>query len=517
MNSIKTKLEHGGTAIRSLIRSFFPDGSSRGFKPAIRFLPPARAPKTRILLLLVILAVILSGVESGRAANSLPVESKDLASKLGQKSTAGQPGSSKSVSDSVPAASSAQAAAPTRPAGWWPPADSLNILLLSALLIIGILLLRKLIPVVTDYLSPQLQLLGFVQAPLSEAWPKSLAEDEDIAKFVGGFRAAPGSAPVTLAEPSSPVNCRIPDEAVKEDKKTDRDALKEFFAWAPGQVMDLHYLYNEIGRSMRGVLNNKAIMREKVGNLAIQIRALKNRASLPELVPVSEMASALDGLLKQLMDRADALNHSTLRTVAGGIDVLGDLCAPELRVDIATNPPIRILVVDDDSVSRFALSASIKKVFNPPDFAENGEAALALVARQAYDLVFLDVKMPGMDGFEVCSRIRESDLNRSTPVVFVTGLKDFESQTTSIVSGGNDLIGKPFLTFEIAVKALTLALHNRLKLRAGLVEDANAPVKSETVPPGVIVPPVAVQSGDHQAPTRPEVPLRFCRRKLLPM
>src|SRR2546426_10695632 len=79
------------------------------------------------------------------------------------------------------------------------------------------------------------------------------------------------------------------------------------------------------------------------------------------------------------------------------------------------------------------------------------------------EVVFLDVQMPGMDGFELCSKIRETQLNRSTPVVFVTGMNDFQSRANSIPAGGDDVIAKPFLTFEITVKAMTLALRGRLR------------------------------------------------------
>ena len=98
-----------------------------------------------------------------------------------------------------------------------------------------------------------------------------------------------------------------------------------------------------------------------------------------------------------------------------------------------------------------------------PDLAVNGEAALVHVAEKAYDVIFLDVHMPGMDGFELCTKIRASDLNRATPVVFVTGQSDFDSRAKSVLSGGNDLMGKPFLIFEVAVKALTLALQSRIR------------------------------------------------------
>ena len=60
--------------------------------------------------------------------------------------------------------------------------------------------------------------------------------------------------------------------------------------------------------------------------------------------------------------------------------------------------------------------------------------------------------MPGKSGFEVCEQIRALSNNRTTPVIFVTGQTDFESRAKLSLSGGNDLIGKPFLPLELAVK-----------------------------------------------------------------
>jgi PleD family two-component response regulator len=77
-------------------------------------------------------------------------------------------------------------------------------------------------------------------------------------------------------------------------------------------------------------------------------------------------------------------------------------------------------------------------------------------------VIFLDIEMPGLNGFELCAKIRRGKLNRSTPVVFVTSHSDFDSRTKSTLVGGQDLIAKPYLSFEITVKALTLALRRRL-------------------------------------------------------
>jgi PleD family two-component response regulator len=193
---------------------------------------------------------------------------------------------------------------------------------------------------------------------------------------------------------------------------------------------------------------------------------LKDEAGFPEALPVWQAASALEGLLKQLTGRMGNVTPSTLRTVAGGLDLLDELCVPGLPPDLLTDRPLKFLVVDDDMISRQALSHSLAKAFSQPDIAVDGETALTQASQQAYDVIFLDVVMPGMDGFEVCTKIRNTVPNRTTPVVFVTHQGDFDARCKSTLSGGNDLLGKPFLTFEVTVKALTLALHGRLHRRA---------------------------------------------------
>jgi DNA-binding response OmpR family regulator len=71
-----------------------------------------------------------------------------------------------------------------------------------------------------------------------------------------------------------------------------------------------------------------------------------------------------------------------------------------------------------------------------------------------------------MDGFELCTRIHATTANRTTPVVFVTRHTDFDVRAKSSLTGARDLIGKPFLTFEVALKALTLVLRRRLQTQA---------------------------------------------------
>ena len=71
--------------------------------------------------------------------------------------------------------------------------------------------------------------------------------------------------------------------------------------------------------------------------------------------------------------------------------------------------------------------------------------------------------MPSPDGIEVCERLRNMPLNRTTPVIFVTAKAEFESRVKSNLSGGNDFIAKPIIVLELAVKALTWLYNEDLK------------------------------------------------------
>jgi len=233
--------------------------------------------------------------------------------------------------------------------------------------------------------------------------------------------------------------------------------------------------------------DSRATRRKILCDLQRELQDLKGEASVPELLPVWQMAAALEGLVKQLIDRVRHVTPSTLRTVHGGVDLLESLCVPSLKPDLFTEPAIRLLVVDDDLISRKALSFALKKALSEPDLAENGETALGLAMDKGYDVIFLDVQMPGMDGFELCQKIHETAPNRNTPVVFVTCQSDFEARAQSTLVGGTDLIAKPFLTFEITVKALTLAAQGRLRNGAQLAQIA---------PPAMERPALAFRSGE---------------------
>jgi CheY-like chemotaxis protein len=240
-------------------------------------------------------------------------------------------------------------------------------------------------------------------------------------------------------------------------KKEEANRLKQFFGLAPATIADFRAQLSKINRAA-----DKAIRLELLREFFCQIDALKEKATLPELRPVWLMTCGLEGLVQQLSTTAANINPSVLRTAAGAVDLLEDLCVRGVPSDLATRTPVELLAADDNPVCLSALSMALKKAFREPDVAVDGTSGLALAEKKHYDVIFLDIEMPGMDGFELCSKIREDKMNRTTPVVFVTSHSDFNSRAKSTLVGGQDLIAKPYLSFEITVKALTLALRGRL-------------------------------------------------------
>jgi len=272
-----------------------------------------------------------------------------------------------------------------------------------------------------------------------------LLEERSPQDFYDELRTGPTAASASA----------LPD-ADQDAAEATASALSHFFGWAPAEGSKLQALFRQASCADDGAARQQGLL-----ELSKRLRSLCYGCRVPQLRPIWQLAFGLEGLTRQLAGEPSEVTASTLQTVAGAVDLLHDLCADGLKFDAADQPSAKFLVVDDDGVSRFAIAASLKKVFDAPDLAADAETGLALVTKQAYNAIFLDVEMPGMDGFELCKRIRETACNPGTPVVFVTGHSDFDSRAKAALSGGQYLLGKPFLALEITVKALTLVWRSR--------------------------------------------------------
>src|SRR5882757_2587172 len=103
----------------------------------------------------------------------------------------------------------------------------------------------------------------------------------------------------------------------------------------------------------------------------------------------------------------------------------------------------RVLVVDDILSNVKLLEAKLAAEYFEVITAFNGEQALARVAAELPDIVLLDVMMPGMDGFEVCRRIKQNTKTTHIPVVMVTALDQPSDRVTGLDAGADDFLTKP--------------------------------------------------------------------------
>ncbi len=254
-----------------------------------------------------------------------------------------------------------------------------------------------------------------------------------------------------------------PAEGRKNASAKDLDALFQgeiqntFAESLPGTLTQYRGILQNIIKA-----DNPVLRLDHICNLCRRVHALTGNAGLAGDQPIAQLADALEVLLRELYEKPQSINPSTLRTVATAVDFLGLLFdragqAPKGR------PPAKILVVDDDAISRRAVMFALEKAKLKSIDVEDPMAALQMLTETKFDLVFLDVDMPVMNGFELCSKLRTSELNKKTPVVFVTNLNDFENRANSTMSGGNDFIGKPFMFIELAVKALIHVLRGQFE------------------------------------------------------
>ncbi len=115
--------------------------------------------------------------------------------------------------------------------------------------------------------------------------------------------------------------------------------------------------------------------------------------------------------------------------------------------------PRRILVVDDEpSITEF-VSYALKKEGYQTDVVDNGEDALILAEKSPYDLFVLDIMLPGMDGYELCRRLRSKT---SAPILFLSARDTELDKVVGLEIGGDDYLAKPFGVRELIARVRAL-------------------------------------------------------------
>ncbi|MDM0014407.1 SpoIIE family protein phosphatase [Variovorax sp. J22P168] len=106
--------------------------------------------------------------------------------------------------------------------------------------------------------------------------------------------------------------------------------------------------------------------------------------------------------------------------------------------------PARALVVDDNEMNRDVLTRRLQRSGHAVEAVDSGERALARLRTQAFDLILLDVMMPGIDGYEVLARLKEDVALRHIPVIMISALGETDSVVKCLALGADDYLTKPF-------------------------------------------------------------------------
>lgn len=124
-------------------------------------------------------------------------------------------------------------------------------------------------------------------------------------------------------------------------------------------------------------------------------------------------------------------------------------------------PAQTILVVDDDEGQVLSLTSLLEREGFRTMAARSGSEALQTLDSATCDLVLLDVAMPGMDGFEVCRKIRSNSKSKNVPVIFLSAKASTNDFRAGTKSGGDTYITKPFRNSQLLIMINSLLAMRR--------------------------------------------------------
>jgi len=151
--------------------------------------------------------------------------------------------------------------------------------------------------------------------------------------------------------------------------------------------------------------------------------------------------------------------------------------------EIPTNRPGTILAVDDEQTSLKILEKVLGADGHHVQSATNGEQALKLIAEKPPELILLDIVMEGVDGFEVCRRLKAREESRHIPVIFISATTETEERVQGFRLGAVDFVVKPFQRHELLARVQThlslTRMQAELKRQAADLREANALLQNE--------------------------------------
>ena len=199
-----------------------------------------------------------------------------------------------------------------------------------------------------------------------------------------------------------------------------------------GDAPDRSRLRHELRTPLNAIKGYAELLLEEIGQG-------EQTPLLDDLGKVLDLADRLLGDIDRVLEAAVSSPVETVGNVLQSIRPLGDEAIADPSAAAS-----HILVVDDNAANRDLLSRRLQRDGYRVTSVAEGAAALAMIADQGFDLVLLDLMMPGMSGFEVLSRLKSDDGTRHLPVIMISALDELDSAVRCIEAGAEDYLPKPF-------------------------------------------------------------------------
>ena len=262
-----------------------------------------------------------------------------------------------------------------------------------------------------------------------------------------------GRVEVTAERREGRVEVRVRDTGIGIPEK-DRERIFDAFTQADGSTE------RRFGGTGLGLAVTRQLVELHGGRLAVESTPGEGSVFFFDLAIADAEAVAEDG---------------ELRPVA---PTLQGMPLPHSGVDVRTEAPLaRLLVVDDEPINRRVLTNQLSAAGYRVDAVAGGAEALDKIDTEGYDLVLLDVMMPGLSGYEVCRRVRESLPLDELPVLFLTAKSQPSDLVVGLAAGANDYLPKPVSKSELLARVKThLALRAVNRELAELVVERTSQV-----------------------------------------
>ncbi len=209
------------------------------------------------------------------------------------------------------------------------------------------------------------------------------------------------------------------------------------------------------------VIAESELRKSKVKEVTAAVQQLSDASDKLRVGLLQQMCAGLLPFLAWLQDKPINITDSALRTGSQATELVMALC--DYAGDLQKEPPATGLIfLAHPKVTSVELQPVMRRARLSVVSAKEVTLALSVCAQNRFQLILWDADLPGPSTADILHRLHTESSNKETPVVFITKSDDFEARAKEAAAGGYDLLGKPVVPDEFAVKALTYIVREQL-------------------------------------------------------